>query len=920
MITDYARLVIEADSRGVRTASDDMSRLDGATSKTSSALTMLKPLLVAVGAALSVGKIVDYTNRWTDLNSRLVNATGSQEAANEAMAALSATARTTYSSLEQTAEAFLLNSMTLKELGFTTNQQVQLTDVLNNSLVVSGTKGQQAASVMDALSKAFAFGELRGQNFNTVIQSGGRVVQALADGLNVGTVELRALALQGELTTQRVIPALLSQMEKVSKEAERMPATIGDGFLLLRDAIFQTVGRMDQATGATGALANVLVSAADRTRALGLFIEAANERSLRWEQTWDELRGAMTDTLPVMDQILAQTNNILEGTFRLTEALNLENRSLINNAEYLQTIDNLYGESARQRQRHTQIVGEQNLMSQMLNRTVQDKIEVLAGSNKATERTIVIDEDFVAITKGSTIANKEKSDAIKKAREETERSQKATNDVIASLYDEINALNMSSLELQIQTAVRKAGSQATAEEIAGIEAMVRVLDTERTTRENNAEAVRVWQSVADSATAARTKAEEEAAKRQQEAWTRTHEYMTNMFIDIYDNGSNAFKKIGDAFVAMIKRMVAEWAASKVMELFGFGNGGVQNPFQQIAGSPIGQLFGGGGGGGGDIVSSLLGGFGGGGGGSVAAGADWSTGAPATTGGGSGVNMQAAGTMLATAAAGIAGGYVGTEVGESVTGRTAGSSWGATAGGTIGGYFGGPVGAFIGSAIGGLIDSAFGNRSFSHNAGMIVGPMEYDPERMFQVDPFASGFQPIGMNRRSTVEEALAVISAFGAVDEALTEAIRMAGGTIDMSSATLSGYDEKGQGDGVFMGLASEYGTGVTSVDIGLQLAKYASDVMRHAHGLTEEQKASIMGGVDGSHYNGLDRVPFNGYMAQLHKNERVLTASEATAMDTMSNSDFISMLKAIAVHTAKTARQLERWDFIGLPEERVFA
>lgn len=35
---------------------------------------------------------------------------------------------------------------------------------------------------------------------------------------------------------------------------------------------------------------------------------------------------------------------------------------------------------------------------------------------------------------------------------------------------------------------------------------------------------------------------------------------------------------------------------------------------------------------------------------------------------------------------------------------------------------------------------------------------------------------------------------------------------------------------------------------------------------------------VDGSHANGLDYVPYDGYIAELHKGERVLTAEEARA------------------------------------------
>jgi len=83
---------------------------------------------------------------------------------------------------------------------------------------------------------------------------------------------------------------------------------------------------------------------------------------------------------------------------------------------------------------------------------------------------------------------------------------------------------------------------------------------------------------------------------------------------------------------------------------------------------------------------------------------------------------------------------------------------------------------------------------------------------------------------------------------------------------------------------------------------------------------------VNGSHANGLDYVPFDGYVAQLHKGERVQTASEAK-----SNGDLAAKVDrlievvnagniAIAQNTAKGAKLLEKWDNDGIPEERSVA
>ncbi len=233
------------------------------------AMAVLARMAAALGAVFAGSAFIRYADTWTDITGRVNIAAGSMANGAAVMKRLDDMARRTYSSLGQTADSYLLNATAMRELGYSTNETLNFVEAINNALVISGAKGDRAASVMNALSKAMAMGKLSGDELNTVISTGGRVAEALAAGMGVTTNQLRTLGTQGKITGDVLAKSLIGQLDTLREEADGMSATVGDGMLLIGNSILSVVGRFDEATGASAALASALVKIADGIKVFG---------------------------------------------------------------------------------------------------------------------------------------------------------------------------------------------------------------------------------------------------------------------------------------------------------------------------------------------------------------------------------------------------------------------------------------------------------------------------------------------------------------------------------------------------------------------------------------------------------------------------------------------------------------------------
>lgn len=226
-------------------------------------LANFKGLIGGLFAGFSLSVLGNMADTWSDVSSRVGVAIGNMDQADAVMQRLTTTARLTYSSLSQTAEGFVRNSTVLQALGKSTEDQIKYTEALNLALVASGTKGQQALSVQEALSKGMTNGKLATEQLQTVLNNSSEVSKALADELGTTVLGLADLAKQGKITGDVIFNALTKRLEEFTTKAEEMPATLGDGFLLIGNALTALVGSFDRVSGVTSYLAGLMVSLSD---------------------------------------------------------------------------------------------------------------------------------------------------------------------------------------------------------------------------------------------------------------------------------------------------------------------------------------------------------------------------------------------------------------------------------------------------------------------------------------------------------------------------------------------------------------------------------------------------------------------------------------------------------------------------------
>lgn len=227
------------------------------------AVNALVGAMATIGVGLGIRELSATADSYTNLSARINIATKEGGNFKSAMAGVHQVALITNSSLSATGDLFTRLNAVGKDIGMTQQNSLDLTKTINQAIQISGVSAQASEAFTQQFIQSMQQGTLRGEEYNSMMENGFGVAEALAKGLGVTTGELKNMADNGELGAERVYKALLSQKDAVQQTFDQFPTTIGNALQRISTSWEILIGKMDQSNGASATVAEWLVTIAD---------------------------------------------------------------------------------------------------------------------------------------------------------------------------------------------------------------------------------------------------------------------------------------------------------------------------------------------------------------------------------------------------------------------------------------------------------------------------------------------------------------------------------------------------------------------------------------------------------------------------------------------------------------------------------
>lgn len=245
---------------GAQGVSSSIHAIGQSATAASQSINILNRALGFLTAVLAIDKIAKYADEWNRAAGAINIATKSTYQAAQVTDQLFEAAQRTRAGFNDLVDIYSRVARAGKSLGASQQDIINFTEGIGKALAVQGTTSTQAKGALLQLGQAMNNGTVRAEEFNSVLEGAPVILQTVADnvkgaGGDIG--KLRQIMLASGLSSRGFFESFLKGSADLEAKFQQTEITIGQGFLLIENAMTRFIGKLDDSIGASQKIGEV---------------------------------------------------------------------------------------------------------------------------------------------------------------------------------------------------------------------------------------------------------------------------------------------------------------------------------------------------------------------------------------------------------------------------------------------------------------------------------------------------------------------------------------------------------------------------------------------------------------------------------------------------------------------------------------
>ncbi|HAW0765417.1 TPA: tape measure protein [Escherichia coli] len=294
-------------------ATDTFDRIEHGAKRADNSISKLNTTISKLAAAVNVGLLMMAAKRFIEiadnvklLRARVSRLSGSLVEAKANFSGILEISKRTGMKIEDTTKLWESLTSALSDSNATRGQILQLTETLQQIGRIGGSSSEEAANALRQLGQSINGGIVRAEEFNSILEGMPELWRRVAGQMGISMGELRRRMLDGKLTAEDVVNAILKGSGEIEKEFNKLPTTTEQALSQLNTDFGLLLETIDQTLHVTELVGRGVKTLADYCRELsGWFKTLKSDSTSLADKLWT-LAAAFEPFVPGLDLFRAQ--------------------------------------------------------------------------------------------------------------------------------------------------------------------------------------------------------------------------------------------------------------------------------------------------------------------------------------------------------------------------------------------------------------------------------------------------------------------------------------------------------------------------------------------------------------------------------------------------------------------------------------